>query len=91
MTTTGLEEGYAKSKKYADKVLGEIKDILTHNNISFVANSKETEIMITKNKQTKKSINNTLLANISIPKTSFMILVDVVESGGNVFIRQKTK
>jgi cysteinyl-tRNA synthetase len=86
-----MKEKYNESKKYSENIMSEVTKVLDDCNITYNVKSDGVEIVTTDNKQSKNSIEKTLFDNINIPKMVFVVLIDIVEIGDSVYIRQKTK
>lgn len=87
-----MTKTYKESKNYSDNIMKDVTRILDENNIKYEVNSNCTEVTITeKDGQSRESISNTLYANANVPKIVFMLLVNIVEVNGTIYIRQSTK
>lgn len=88
----GMSKTYKESKNYSDNIMKEVTSVLDDNNISYEIKSNGAEVTITqKDGQSRESITNTLYANVNVPKMVFMVLVNIVEIDGTIYIRQSTK
>lgn len=87
-----MTKTYKESKNYSDNIMKDVTRILDENNIKYEVNSNCTEVTITeKDGQSRESISNTLYVNANVPKMVFMLLVNIVEVNGTIYIRQSTK
>lgn len=86
-----LKKEYTDCKNYSENIMGEISKILDENEIPYIKKN-DTEIVVNDiATHSKESVTKTIYDNISIPKISFIILVDIIETSSSIFIRQKTK
>ena len=59
--------------------------------MKYKVKSKGKEIVVTMNGQSKNAITDTIYKNVDISKMVFTILIDIVQIGDELFIRQQTK
>jgi hypothetical protein len=84
-----LQSVYEESKTYTNSIIGTIASILSANDISYSIKSNDTEIVVTESDKDKKTICS--LFKDSIPNDIMDTLIDVVEVGSSIYIRQVTK
>ena len=84
---SNLKNQYEECKNYSENIIDKITTVLDENNMK----SKGKEIVVTMNGQSKNAITDTIYKNVDISKMVFTILIDIVQIGDELFIRQQTK
>lgn len=86
-----MKEHYKESKNYSDNIMKDVTKVLDKKKINYETKSNCTEVTIKNSSQSKDKIFNLLAKSIDIPKMVILLLIDVVEVGNTIYIRQKTK
>ena len=88
---SNLKSQYEECKNYSENIIDKITTVLDENNMKYKVKSKGKEIVVTMNGQSKNAITDTIYKNVDISKMVFTILIDIVQIGDELFIRQQTK
>ena len=88
---SNLKNQYEECKNYSENIIDKITTVLDENNMKYKVKSKGKEIVVTMNGQSKNAITDTIYKNVDISKMVFTILIDIVQIGDELFIRQQTK
>lgn len=88
---SNLKNQYEECKNYSENIIDKITTVLDENNIKYKVKSNGKEIVVTMNGQSKNAITDTIYKNMDISKMVFTILIDIVQIGDELFIRQQTK
>ena len=88
---SNLKNQYEECKNYSENIIEKITTVLDENNMKYKVKSKGKEIVVTMNGQSKNAITDTIDKNVDISKMVFTILIDIVQIGDELFIRQQTK
>lgn len=86
-----VNEQYSESKKYSDDIMSKVTVVLDENQIEYDVKSDGSEIVVTDKNQSKDSLQDTIYANIDVPKMVCLLLLDMIEVNDSIYIRQKTK
>lgn len=86
-----VNEQYSESKKYSDDIMSKVTVVLDENQIEYDVKSDGSEIVVTDKNQSKDSLQDTIYANIDVPKMVCLLLLDMIEVNNSIYIRQKTK
>ena len=88
---SNLKNQYEECKNYSENIIDKITTVLDENNMKYKVKSKGKEIVVTMNGQSKNAITDTIYKNVDISKMVFTILIDIVQIGDELLIRQQTK
>ena len=88
---SNLKNQYEECKNYSENIIDKITTVLDENNMKYKVKSNGKEIVVTMNGQSKNAITDTIYKNMDISKMVFTILIDIVQIGDELFIRQQTK
>jgi len=69
-------------------IMDNIESILDDNNINYITNAPKTEIII---KDSNMREVNSLILSLPISNVLFLLLLDVFEVNGKVYVRKKIK
>lgn len=86
-----MKDNYVESKNYSDGIMTKITDVLDKSEIAYEVKSGGTEVVVSCENQSLDSIKSIIFSNIDIPKMVIAMLLDIIEAGESIYIRQKTK
>ena len=80
-------------KKYSENIMNEIADALDKENLDYISDSSNTEIVIPNCEMSKDEVQNLIEGSLDIPKivTAMLIMIKKTEKKNSVFIRLKRK
>lgn len=87
MAKDNIKKALKECEKYKSDIMDKVIHLLSSKSIKFTSNKKKTELVLSDTKE--KEIKSLLLENLSIPKDTVKLLIDVKESNNHVYIRQK--
>lgn len=91
LTKANLSNKLKNCKKYINKVMPMICDVLDDVGYKYTINDTQTEIIVNKRSLNKSKLQSTVLDKVDIPKTDMQLLVSVYQVKNNIFIRLKRK
>ena len=88
-----LNTDLMECKKYSENIMNEIADVLDKENLDYISDSSNTEIVIPNCEMSKDEVQNLIEDSLDIPKivTAMLIMIKKTEKKNSVFIRLKRK
>ena len=88
-----LNTDLIECKKYSENIMNEIADVLDKENLDYISDSSNTEIVIPNCEMSKDEVQNLIESSLDIPKivTAMLIMIKKTEKKNSVFIRLKRK
>lgn len=83
-----ISEYLSENMDTISNIMDNIESILDDNNINYITNAPKTEIII---KDSNMREVNSLILSLPISNVLFLLLLDVFEVNGKVYVRKKIK
>lgn len=82
---------FEEAKEYSTTVMSTVIDVLDDQKIKYKPGQNTNELILPNIKQSPNDIFSIIYKNCSVPRMVLSILIDIVDIGDDIYIRQKTK